>query len=1496
MKKLSYLLFTVLLMIFCVTAKSQNLRLRVPDSLIILDEDPFTELYSGRLQTTFLYDKTFPFLNITKYDGVYDTTVTFNSWNQLYLDVFNSNIPESSFMLQSLESFQDAKTKIYNTEDGQVTPITILNLYYDQVKEDALEAKTMFLVDGKFIDAGQENSPYETHRVFAAIPYADRLNSRNPVFNFNDEHYINNTGETIHTILVDFGDGNGYIEVNFNESYTIHYDEEGDTREIFIKLITDTNVELISHSTINLPLTSGYTDPDVIWQIRADIPYGTGDYYTTHGFGKAYIKYSNPNDPVLRKPIIIVEGLDTHNYNTTDVNSTLPQLGDFGWPQMYNREPNRWPQMQQMPILLDQLTADGFDIILLDFWSGADYIQRNAFVLVKLIQQINSVKSGNSPNIVLGASMGGQVARYALAYMERNNMPHCTSEYISFDSPHKGANIALGIQHFLRFFQNRSASAKTGLKGLNMPAPQQMLVYHQNSSAYNVRQQWVSDLTTIGYPQKTRNVAVLNGSRTKQGTGFNAGDQLIDYNWQFALLAYARGDVWSIPGNSFGIIFIGKIPWSSGEEVLSLSGNFLNYDNAPGGTRDVAKKIAEPEADYGDIISINDNQSFIPSISALDVNTTNLNYDITGNIFADNPNKTLTPFDAYFAPTANENHVNVSGTLTSGQMKWVYDEIKKTQVVAQPTLVNSNFNYGRKITGYRTSNTLLNITIGSLGNLYINGDLPLANGGTITDYPDNNSTFNVFTSGCSANIEVQSGGKIIVGASSPNNIGVLSIEKGSTMILKANSRLVINNNSKLIIKSGATLIYESGAVIELVGDESVLKIEGQLEIKDNAVFAFTGNGYFSFATNNNVIMGSSSKVSLIGNSINDKVLDVTSGNLFFPYASGTSHEFSATNCAIYTSSFTSYLSVACDLSIDNVNFIGNEGVRTYGQYPVNIINSRFYSNTGVKAYQNNADGAPLYINNCDFIGGTVGLDIYDKGFTIENSRFTDVLHSIKVQNIIFPSYITNVDINIDLGYESSGVESEGVSYAPVILDNVTMNDVKYGVKVTNSTANIKCSYINSEYASVHISTDGVANFGTQNGGIYGFNTFTRTEYSGQPVIELSAADAIYLDEGKNVIRKDDASSVYMDGNFINFKSVNIVAENNKWYPCLTCTNTLPTNSNFSVSSATVDFKPYETGDLTDQCVGIIEMSMIVDPENTDVLDNCDECTSISYKGKAINKYLKDVLQEMAQDTSSLNLLDHFNKLDSVFLYQYNGNNINKHKKIEKIKNRIFENYLSLYGKLIYKYKDSATVTIAYNKVLAKIENRIIKSIYYNDSLEVFKHMMSKAHVLLTQNQYEDALSTLNSIYQFIPVNSDNYNLLERQICLITTEYNFSRGLISISQLDSAIATCAININSNANSRAFITKEQPTTKVSNEFTMLIKPNPANELMNVELNTSTSEFVELSLIDVVGRVVLKKSIEVNGNANILLNSKDFSPGVYSILVSTNNKTITKKIIFY
>ena len=72
--------------------------------------------------------------------------------------------------------------------------------------------------------------------------------------------------------------------------------------------------------------------------------------------------------------------------------------------------------------LITKLRNDGFDVTLVNFPNGADFIERNAMAVVALLQRENLKlqQNGSSNQIVLiGPSMGGLVSRYALAYMEK---------------------------------------------------------------------------------------------------------------------------------------------------------------------------------------------------------------------------------------------------------------------------------------------------------------------------------------------------------------------------------------------------------------------------------------------------------------------------------------------------------------------------------------------------------------------------------------------------------------------------------------------------------------------------------------------------------------------------------------------------------------------------------------------------------------------------------------------------------------------------------------------------------------------------------------------------------------------------------------------------------------------------------------------------------------------------------------------------------------------
>lgn len=142
----------------------------------------------------------------------------------------------------------------------------------------------------------------------------------------------------------------------------------------------------------------------------------------------------------IDKPIIIVEGFDNKNeYNEYITNSiySIPKTN----------------------YLSSQLRDQGYDIIILNFTDHGDYIQRNAFLLEELINKVNITKQGSEKLIVMGHSSGAIIARYALAFMEQNNLSHNTKLYVSIDGANKGLNVPPTYQYLIKNFGGSAAAA-----------------------------------------------------------------------------------------------------------------------------------------------------------------------------------------------------------------------------------------------------------------------------------------------------------------------------------------------------------------------------------------------------------------------------------------------------------------------------------------------------------------------------------------------------------------------------------------------------------------------------------------------------------------------------------------------------------------------------------------------------------------------------------------------------------------------------------------------------------------------------------------------------------------------------------------------------------------------------------------------------------------------------------------------------------------------------
>ena len=390
-------------------------------------------------------------------------------------------------------------------------------------------------------------------------------------------------------------------------------------------------------------------EPTETWSITASESWGGA----TAG-GRAYL-YLAPGHTGLVNPVIVVEGFDLDN--------------SMDWPVLYdllNRE-----------AMLEDLRAEGFDAVVLDFNEATEPIQRNAFVLTELLAQVTAAAPGRS-QVLIGASMGGLVSRYALLRLEQQGAGHQVRTYLSFDSPHGGANIPLGLQHWLEFFQGESEEAAFLLSRLDTPASRQMLLYHHlagggtTAGADPLRAAWLADLAAHGnWPLGPRLVAVANGSGAGQDQGFAAGAQIIAYTYR-SLLVDIDGDVWAVPdGGPARMIFDGGINliWPLPDTYRTVSvGGTQPWDAAPGGYRGSMAQMDATTAPYGDIVALHDNHCFIPTVSALALEGVGPFHDIDGD--PDLP--TRTAFDQVHWPDANQEHI----AITVQNKAWFLDEIR----------------------------------------------------------------------------------------------------------------------------------------------------------------------------------------------------------------------------------------------------------------------------------------------------------------------------------------------------------------------------------------------------------------------------------------------------------------------------------------------------------------------------------------------------------------------------------------------------------------------------------------------------------------------------------------------------------------------------------------------------------------------------------------------------------------------------------------------------
>ena len=556
-------------------------------------------------------------------------------------------------------------------------------------------------------------------------------------FLFPKSLYFGNTVKTITNLSIDFANGAEPVTVLPDQIVNVNYTTLGNKKLNIVVNFSDgtsknTVADIIPRISISDFISANKVtqsfDETIIADLGGFVPYNTTgvDEFQDRspeipGRGDLRIYYDKTMAPATKladlnisKPVIILDGFDPGDGRTQD----SLYVNQFQYDKNYFPSPTS--------NIVENLVAAGFQVFVLNFPSykiaddyhidretkevfltevkrdgGADYIERNGMVLVKLIQKINQrlgdLNKTDKISIV-GPSMGGLISRYALTYMEQRNLNPNTKLWISFDSPHHGANINIGSQIFFKRVSSGIFLKATdkGRDQLKTVAAKQLMIHHYTRVLYPkagddcrvirghlFHETFFNTINAMGFPQTTCNVALINGrmdGTLQESAPANCGISLYSQTGINAVsilfcapfmlrhlndLRFINGfDVRISPRNNEictvyeSSYYVGAIPRKY--DVIG-NGKATSLDITQGGYY----KVNDEVPDYFFFKRVFTNQSFIPTVSSIAlINTSgDWNRNLTGiNIPLETPFKAI-----YSAQTANEDHV----LITSGAVNFI---------------------------------------------------------------------------------------------------------------------------------------------------------------------------------------------------------------------------------------------------------------------------------------------------------------------------------------------------------------------------------------------------------------------------------------------------------------------------------------------------------------------------------------------------------------------------------------------------------------------------------------------------------------------------------------------------------------------------------------------------------------------------------------------------------------------------------------------------------
>lgn len=428
LKRIALFYFLPVFFICCLTANAQNNKEKEEESLQNTLSHMFEHIDKNNVPTGLLRDAAEEYVDLDLFTG----TVPLTENNSV--DIIKYSYLLKTVQLADMKGGVSSVIQRYlenrNSESSESSISLGLALYeYSQISARALKDGLIKYENDQVYETGK--NPYEQKYLFACCVLTDYTTMSTVELKLSRHNIL--TNQDIKKLEINMG--NGFLE--FSDNGVVKINLKSGTNDIILKATLANGDYLLSHTYIqkiesNVDLKTRGGSTQTLNPVSNSITINGNDYKDYLGISTSanIICSLAPGHLTIQKPFIIVEGFD-------------PRIS--GYPSGFMSFQNNIQGDKNFELLRKM---NGYDLIYVDWVKSGEYIQANAYTLIAVLNWINGCKAATSStekNVIMGHSMGGLVVRYALSIMEKEKIKHQTATYISYDAPHLGANVPLGV-------------------------------------------------------------------------------------------------------------------------------------------------------------------------------------------------------------------------------------------------------------------------------------------------------------------------------------------------------------------------------------------------------------------------------------------------------------------------------------------------------------------------------------------------------------------------------------------------------------------------------------------------------------------------------------------------------------------------------------------------------------------------------------------------------------------------------------------------------------------------------------------------------------------------------------------------------------------------------------------------------------------------------------------------------------------------------------------